>query len=294
MRLKNYNMKYCLLFSLQLAVSFDVLAQADTMVVADSIVVTSSTAAADSTVLTDSVMVAIAPDLMPDSMPDSETFMPFFAGCLNYSSADEDKRDCSNITCQKFIAANLKYPAAAMEGDIEGTVFIVFQVGRDGRVINPKVMRDIGGGCGEEALRVVKDMPAWEFVSTPPADMMPIEMSLPVRFVLNSTETGYASGFTISWGDIRGGVVSKEQLKKAVETPVIVRDEMGNEMEVNELSFAFERDNVFEEAQSNGEMNASMRKLIRQLKKDDTFVVTATVQKGGKFLFVERSFRVEK
>lgn len=61
-----------------------------------------------------------------------------------------------------FIRDNVKYPQLARENNIEGKVYVQFVVEKDGSVTNVKVMRDIGGGCGQEAMRVVKSMPKWK------------------------------------------------------------------------------------------------------------------------------------
>ena len=61
----------------------------------------------------------------------------------------------------KFVQSNLKYPQLAKENNIEGRVFVQFVVEKDGSVSNVKAARDIGGGCGAEAVRVVKAMPKW-------------------------------------------------------------------------------------------------------------------------------------
>lgn len=62
---------------------------------------------------------------------------------------------------QKFLAENLKYPQMARESNIEGTVFIEFVIEPSGAISNAKIRRDIGGGCGDAALDVVKKMPKW-------------------------------------------------------------------------------------------------------------------------------------
>lgn len=62
----------------------------------------------------------------------------------------------------KFIADNIKYPQLAKENNITGRVFVSFVVEKDGRVGQVKILRDIGGGCGNEAVRVVKLMPKWK------------------------------------------------------------------------------------------------------------------------------------
>lgn len=50
----------------------------------------------------------------------------------------------------------IKYPEKAQKANIEGRVIIQFIVNKQGGVDNPRVIRGIGGGCDEEALRVVK------------------------------------------------------------------------------------------------------------------------------------------
>jgi len=60
-----------------------------------------------------------------------------------------------------FLRDNIKYPEEAKLKGIEGTVYVSFVVMADGSVQKAKVVRAIGGGCDEEALRVVNLMPKW-------------------------------------------------------------------------------------------------------------------------------------
>ncbi|MBP5542259.1 MAG: energy transducer TonB [Bacteroidales bacterium] len=62
----------------------------------------------------------------------------------------------------KYLAENIKYPQLAKENNITGRVYVTFVVEKNGTVANVKVLRDIGGGCGAEAVRVVKAMPKWK------------------------------------------------------------------------------------------------------------------------------------
>ncbi len=83
----------------------------------------------------------------------------------------------------KFIQQNLKYPQLAKENNITGRVFVQFVVEKDGSVSNVKAARDIGGGCGAEAVRVIKSMPKW----TPGQQRgkaVRAAYTLPVNFVL--------------------------------------------------------------------------------------------------------------
>ena len=61
-----------------------------------------------------------------------------------------------------YLAKNIKYPQMARESGIQGRVFVQFVVEPDGSVSNVAVMRSLGGGCDEEAMRVVKSMPKWK------------------------------------------------------------------------------------------------------------------------------------
>lgn len=61
----------------------------------------------------------------------------------------------------KFLRKNLKYPKRAQRAGIEGKVFLRFYVDAQGDISNIQVTRSIGGGCDEEAIRVLKMSPKW-------------------------------------------------------------------------------------------------------------------------------------
>ena len=62
----------------------------------------------------------------------------------------------------EYIQKNTKYPMMARESGIQGTVFVGFIVETDGSISNVNNLRGIGGGCDEEAMRVVQSMPKWK------------------------------------------------------------------------------------------------------------------------------------
>ncbi len=62
---------------------------------------------------------------------------------------------------KKYLARNLRYPSQAAEDGIQGTVYVSFVVKTNGSLSDIKIIKGIGGGCDQEALRVVKKMPAW-------------------------------------------------------------------------------------------------------------------------------------
>ena len=62
----------------------------------------------------------------------------------------------------KFVADNVKYPQDAIDKEISGRVLVSFVVEKDGSIGDVKVVKGIGGGCDEEAVRVVNAMPKWK------------------------------------------------------------------------------------------------------------------------------------
>lgn len=62
---------------------------------------------------------------------------------------------------QKFLADNIQYPQQATEMGIQGIVYLQFVVDSKGNITDVKILRGIGGGCEEEASRVIKMMPQW-------------------------------------------------------------------------------------------------------------------------------------
>lgn len=61
----------------------------------------------------------------------------------------------------KYVSEKMKYPAQARRMGIEGKVFIEFVINRDGSITDVKLMKGIGAGCDEEAIRVVQSAPPW-------------------------------------------------------------------------------------------------------------------------------------
>ncbi|MBW3470023.1 TonB family protein [Arthrospiribacter ruber] len=84
----------------------------------------------------------------------------------------------------KFLGSTLHYPDKAKEMGIEGTVYVVFEIQKDGRVTNPEILRGIGGGCDEEALRVIRQSPDW-IPGKQNGREVAVRMRLPIRFKLS-------------------------------------------------------------------------------------------------------------
>ena len=87
-----------------------------------------------------------------------------------------------------YLCMNLSYPDAARENKIEGMVVVLFVVEKDGSVSNVRVLRDIGGGCGEAAVEVVKNMPRWE-PGRQAGKAIRTQFSLPLKFELKNYDS---------------------------------------------------------------------------------------------------------
>jgi Ca-activated chloride channel family protein len=84
---------------------------------------------------------------------------------------------------KEYLTKNLAYPEFAKENGIHGTVYISFVVEKDGSISDVKVLRGIGGGCDEEAIRIVKRMPKW-IPAKQNVRTVRVQYNLPIKFNL--------------------------------------------------------------------------------------------------------------
>lgn len=73
--------------------------------------------------------------------------MPEFPGGMN--------------ACLQYLAKNIKYPAEAEKAGEQGRAIIQFIITKEGKIINPKIVKSVSPRLDEEAIRVVKAMPDW-------------------------------------------------------------------------------------------------------------------------------------
>ncbi|KAA3640596.1 MAG: energy transducer TonB [Bacteroidetes bacterium] len=113
--------------------------------------------------------------------------MPRFPGCEDLEGSDMEKQKCSEEKMIQYVAENIQYPAEAKKAGIEGRCFIKFIVEKDGTISHIDLKRDIGGGCGQEAVRVVESMNENGLVWTPGQQRgkkVRVQYTLPVQFKL--------------------------------------------------------------------------------------------------------------
>ncbi len=85
----------------------------------------------------------------------------------------------------QYLSDNLQYPEQARSMGIEGTVIAVFVVQADGSITDVDILRGIGGGCDEAAIRVIENAPNWE-PGTQRDKVVNTRMRVPIRFQLGS------------------------------------------------------------------------------------------------------------
>jgi protein TonB len=83
----------------------------------------------------------------------------------------------------KFLQENIKYPQMARESGIQGTVYVTFVVEPDGSVSDVRILRGIGGGCDEEAIRVIQKMPNWN-AGMQRGKPVRVQFNMPIKFTL--------------------------------------------------------------------------------------------------------------
>jgi periplasmic protein TonB len=83
-----------------------------------------------------------------------------------------------------YLSAHIKYPSKAIENEREGKVVIGFVVNKDGEIDEMSVLKSLGYGCDEEAMRVIKDMPKWK-AGKNNGKPVKVYYTLPIHFELS-------------------------------------------------------------------------------------------------------------
>ena len=108
--------------------------------------------------------------------------MPSFEECADLLDYERDR--CTETVIFKFIAENTQYPQEAKEADLEGTVYVQFNVDTEGEVVDATVIRGVYGSLDQEALRVINALPKF-IPGKQQGKAVKVRYVIPVRFVLN-------------------------------------------------------------------------------------------------------------
>lgn len=117
-----------------------------------------------------------------------EQTLPRFPGCEEMEGTVEEKKSCADQKMLQFIYNSIDYPPMGRGVHIEGMAVISFIVNENGTISEAKVLRDPGGGCGKEALRIVESMnqlPQRWIPGTRGGRSVRMRYNIPVRFRLN-------------------------------------------------------------------------------------------------------------
>jgi protein TonB len=123
---------------------------------------TTTTTTTSTTAPTDSSNTTDSPLLVAEQMPE-------FPG--------------GQVEMMKFVQSTLKYPPMARVNHIQGTVAVRFVVDTQGNVKAVEVIRGIGGGCDQEAIRIIQAMPTWK-PGKHKGKTVAVYFTLPVKFKL--------------------------------------------------------------------------------------------------------------
>lgn len=85
----------------------------------------------------------------------------------------------------KYVAEHIRYPNEAKNNDVTGRVIVEFIIGSDGSVRDARVVKGIGYGCDEEALRVIKGMPKWS-PGKQQGRAVSQKLTVPIKFTLSN------------------------------------------------------------------------------------------------------------
>jgi TonB family protein len=105
---------------------------------------------------------------------------PVYPKC---DSKDKEKEaKCTERKIRDFINDKLRYPEAALEKGVQGTVLVYFVVEKDGSITGVEAKNDIGGGCATEAVRIVSQLPRFKPGLNRNGESVRVGYSLPITF----------------------------------------------------------------------------------------------------------------
>lgn len=82
-----------------------------------------------------------------------------------------------------YLSKHISYPELAREKGIEGTVVLQFIIDENGEVSDPKVLKSIGGGCDEESIKAISQMPPWQ-PGKHQGKPVKVKYTLPIKFMV--------------------------------------------------------------------------------------------------------------
>ena len=84
----------------------------------------------------------------------------------------------------EYLKKNIKYPDICRDNNIQGRVIVSFVVNKDGKIVDPEVVKGVNPSLDKEALRVISTMPNWK-PGYQRGKPVRVKYSVPVNFRLN-------------------------------------------------------------------------------------------------------------
>jgi len=107
--------------------------------------------------------------------------MPALGDCK--SMRGDERHQCTQMEIIKYVSSNTKYPPIAKDAGIQGTVFVYFVVGKDGKVKDVRVLREVDARLDKEAVRVVESLPDFE-PGQQRGKAVSVQYTIPVKFII--------------------------------------------------------------------------------------------------------------
>lgn len=172
----------------------------------------------------------------------------------------------------KYISDNVKYPQEAKDKNISGRVVLGFVIEKDGSVNEVKVLRGIGGGCDDEAVRVIKTMPKWK-PGRQKGEPVRVFYQIPINFKLDDGQS------QTSLGKANVSKVSKDDMKPDENDVYQIVEEMPQYPGGEEALMGYVSKNIVypQEAQEKG---ISGRVFVSFVVEKDGSVSNVEVQRG--------------
>jgi len=149
---------------------------------------------------------------------------------------DEPEFPGGDSSRSAFITNNLQYPDTAKMYHVEGVVYASFIVEKDGSLSSFNILRGLGWGCDEEAIRVLKLMPKWR-PATRRGEIVRVQMNMPIRFEIEDKDCdiikpsypgGKDSLDAFINRNIRYGRLRREEMTGEVVVITLLLDPKGN------------------------------------------------------------------
>ncbi|MER2996997.1 TonB family protein [Pontibacter populi] len=130
------------------------------------------------------------------------------------------------LEMMKFMASNISYPADAKANGLEGLVVVSFVIDETGKVNNAKVVKKLGRGTDEEALRVVNLTSGKWTPGSQNGKIVPVQFTLPIRFSLSEAERAATADKANKMPQFKGG---PEAMQKTIASYLQLPEEAKKE-----------------------------------------------------------------